>query len=309
MSRQHAFQHFDQNVFETGPYLKAFDVLKDIDSFEHGILTYLGSQLPPGRGVINSPVSPSIPEIFRATKMSVSTVRRKLQSLEKKGYLIIKSNIYTNSNGKTQQGANEYLLTSKTFDAYFATIPVVAIENDCSRLTAIQENSDLQNDDHTDDELNASSQQKAQQSANDAEMIVSHWEKCKGTSVCLYEREEFTHKFKNANKPTSHYIDKIGKIITDPSLARIAQNINSLFILREPSDKVASKDTHPDPHSIPKDDKDLLSAINSLLAAELSDSDRERLGIIRETVLRCNFDLGLKLYKRHYLQASRVRLC
>ncbi|HET9241256.1 MAG TPA: helix-turn-helix domain-containing protein, partial [Oligoflexus sp.] len=81
----------DHPVFSGGRYLRAFDHLHDIGHYEHSILTYIGSLLPFDKGFLDHPAFPSIATISRSTKISESTVRKKLRSLEKKGYVIVKA--------------------------------------------------------------------------------------------------------------------------------------------------------------------------------------------------------------------------
>jgi hypothetical protein len=308
MSLQHAFQLFDQHIFESGPYLRAFDALTDIDTHEHSILTHIGSLLPLGKGVINVPVSTSIPEIFRATKMSVSTVRRKLKALEGKGYLIVRPVFFTNASGKVQQGANEYLLTTKAFDAYFGMFPVVG--------SSAEKPAGGRSSDSPIELLQEGNRTCEQEVA----IVVSHWENVTGLAVSPSEREEFAGKFMTLAQPASHFLDKIDRISDDPQALRIARNINVLCLPREVTgDRGLGNILQPDiaqhlhqkasGRELPKDDRDLLFAINTRLATEISEVSRQRLEILRETVSRCNFAISLKLYQRHFLEASTARLC
>lgn len=108
----------DHPVFSGGRYLRAFDHLHDIDHYEHSILTYIGSLLPFDKGFLDHPAFPSIATISRSTKISESTVRKKLRTLEKKGYVKVKAMRFLNCQGKYQQSSNDYYLATLAFEFY-----------------------------------------------------------------------------------------------------------------------------------------------------------------------------------------------
>ncbi|HET9241541.1 MAG TPA: helix-turn-helix domain-containing protein [Oligoflexus sp.] len=108
----------DHPVFSGGRYLRAFDHLADIDHYEHSILTYIGSLLPFDKGFLDHPAFPSIATISRSTKISESTVRKKLRSLEKKGYVKVKAVRALNYQGKYQQSSNDYYLAPIAFEFF-----------------------------------------------------------------------------------------------------------------------------------------------------------------------------------------------
>jgi DNA-binding transcriptional ArsR family regulator len=108
----------DHSVFSGGRYLRAFDHLHDIDHYEHSILTYIGSLLPFDKGFLDHPAFPSIATISRSTKISESTVRKKLRSLEKNGYVKVKAVRFLNYQGKYQQSSNDYYLAPLAFEFF-----------------------------------------------------------------------------------------------------------------------------------------------------------------------------------------------
>jgi DNA-binding Lrp family transcriptional regulator len=108
----------DHPAFSGGRYLRAFDHLHDIDHYEHSILTYIGSLLPFDKGFLDHPAFPSIATISRSTKISESTVRKKLRSLEKKGYVKVKAVRILNYQGKYQQSSNDYYLAPMAFEFF-----------------------------------------------------------------------------------------------------------------------------------------------------------------------------------------------
>lgn len=114
---RHAFP-LDHRVFQGGRYLRAFDHLPDIDHYEHSILTYIGSLLPFDKGFLDHPAFPSIATISRSTKISESTVRKKLRSLESKGYVKVNAVRFLNCQGRYQQSSNDYFLASLAFEFF-----------------------------------------------------------------------------------------------------------------------------------------------------------------------------------------------
>ncbi len=108
----------DHPAFSGGRYLRAFDHLHDIDHYEHSILTYIGSLLPFDKGFLDHPAFPSIATISRSTKISESTVRKKLRSLENKGYVKVKAVRILNYQGKYQQSSNDYYLAPMAFEFF-----------------------------------------------------------------------------------------------------------------------------------------------------------------------------------------------
>lgn len=310
MSHQHAFQLFDRNVFESGPYLRAFDALSDTDAHEHSLLTYLGSLLPNGKGVIDEPVSPSIPEIFRATKMSVSTVRRKLRSLEDKGYLVVRSVHYLNSRGKSQQGANHYHLTAKAFDTYMGVHPVAG-DALAENTQPVQEfPSSSVSIPEVIEPIPSAAPYHSQKTIEAIDAIVSNWERSIGFGVGPEERAAFSEKFEKLRQPIQFYLERIERILTDPKALSVARNINFLCLPYEiTDDRIRSGHTQQcDPH-LPKNDRALLIAIDARLASEVSEASRRRLEILRETVSCCNFEISLKLYQKHILRVPTVMQC
>jgi hypothetical protein len=118
MSSLHHLFSLDHRVFQGGRYLRAFDHLADIDHYEHSILTYLGSLMPFDRGFVDHPAFPSVARIASSTKICASTVRKKMQTLQSKGYVKIKEVRYLNAQGHFQQSSNNYLFTTLAFDVF-----------------------------------------------------------------------------------------------------------------------------------------------------------------------------------------------
>ncbi|MBC7660246.1 MAG: hypothetical protein H7249_11120 [Chitinophagaceae bacterium] len=102
-------------VFAGGRYLRAFDHLPDICSYEHSILTYLGSLMSFEKCFLDQAAFPSIATISVATKISETTVRAKMRALASKGYIRVESVHYLNERGKFQQDSNNYFFTDLAF--------------------------------------------------------------------------------------------------------------------------------------------------------------------------------------------------
>jgi hypothetical protein len=239
-----------------------------------------------------------------------------MQALEDKGYLIIRSVHFKNGKGKIQQAANEYLLTAKAFDAYFAMLPVASDNLDEDRSLA-PENQSLPERDPLGDGQGERFQHDRQTAESDIDTIVSRWEMAIGIPVSSSEREKFTAKFNAIAQPASYFLNRIERIAAEPKLMRIARNINFLMLpvailddkskLRKESEHKlvdAAPQSRPIGNELPNNDRALLHAIESQLSMATSSATRERLEILRETVSCCNFDLSLRLYKKHILHVS-----
>ncbi|SME91701.1 helix-turn-helix domain-containing protein [Pseudobacteriovorax antillogorgiicola] len=108
----------DHRVFRGGRYLEAFASLDDIDHFELLILLYLGSKMPFDKGFVGQVAFPSVATISRQTKIPESTLRKKIKSLVKKGYLIKNERILMNERGHWQQSSNDYIITNDSFEEF-----------------------------------------------------------------------------------------------------------------------------------------------------------------------------------------------
>ncbi len=118
MSNLHQLFPLDHEVFRGGRYLEALACLEDIDHWELSILQYLGSKMPFDKGFVGQTAFPSVATISANTKIPQSTVRKKINSLVKKGYLIKKQRRFLNERGHWQQSSNDYQLTNLPFEKF-----------------------------------------------------------------------------------------------------------------------------------------------------------------------------------------------
>jgi hypothetical protein len=244
-------------AFSGGRYLKAFDHLHDIDHYEHSILTYLGSLMPFDKGFIDHPAFPSIATIARSTKISESTIRKKLRSLESKHYLKTKPVRFLNTQGKFQQSSNDYHLTTKAFDIYQdvqATKNQIRHIRKRSNLTIIQNTPPLssqQAQPHTTDThphrqpLPNSSTDNPKENPQptvscsedrdiftlktEVDRIVEAWESVVKVPVSKRQKETFLQQYVRIRGHEIFYMERILKLSSDPYLLSRALSINFLF--------------------------------------------------------------------------------
>lgn len=100
-----------QAVNNGGRALNAIWYSEDLDAEETSIMMYLGSQLNFNREFTES-IPRTVGSISKRTKLSERTVRRRLNDLAERGYIVKTSN-FNNANGR--QCANNYALTDKIF--------------------------------------------------------------------------------------------------------------------------------------------------------------------------------------------------
>jgi hypothetical protein len=247
----------DHPAFLGGRYLKAFDHLHDIDHYEHSILTYLGSLMPFDKGFINFPAFPSIATIARCTKISESTVRKKLRSLESKNYLRTQTRRFLNNQGKFEQSSNDYLFTSKAFDLYQdvqATKNQIKHIRKRTRLKLVPHtpplspihpqptpetthpprepspNSYTENPKEDPQPIVSCSEDRDLAMLKDeVDRIIEAWESVVKAPVSPRQRETFLQHYVRIGGHEILYMERILKLISDPALFKRAQSINFLF--------------------------------------------------------------------------------
>jgi hypothetical protein len=74
--------------------------------------------MPFDRGFVDHPAFPSVARIASSTKICASTVRKKMQALQAKGYVKIKEVRFLNAQGHFQQSSNNYLFTTLAFQIF-----------------------------------------------------------------------------------------------------------------------------------------------------------------------------------------------
>jgi hypothetical protein len=253
----------DHPVFSGGRYLRAFDHLHDIDHYEHSILTYIGSLLPFDKGFLDHPAFPSIATISRSTKISESTVRKKLRSLEKKGYVIVKAVRFMNNQGKYQQSSNNHYLAplafkffqdvmasrshiqrirrrvvGGSFDGYSCPIapdtppfsPVVTDHDTAETLPVPTALPNSLNDDpkeypHTSD----SSSRDIFTMKAEVDRIAAAWEELVRIPVSKGEKERFLKEYIRIRGNEIFYMERLLVIASDPYITSRAKSICFLF--------------------------------------------------------------------------------
>jgi hypothetical protein len=253
----------DHPVFSGGRYLRAFDHLHDIDHYEHSILTYIGSLLPFDKGFLDHPAFPSIATISRSTKISESTVRKKLRSLEKKSYVKVKAVRFLNYQGKYQQSSNDYYLAplafeffqdvmksrnhilgirkravGESFDGYSCPIAPdtppfsQAVANHCPAETlpvpAALPNS--LNDNPTEHpQTSDSSSRDIFTMKGEVDRIAAAWEELVRIPVSKGEKERFLKEYIRIRGNEIFYMERLMVIASDPYITSRAKSICFLF--------------------------------------------------------------------------------
>lgn len=251
-------------VFEGGRYLRAFDSLpSDVDSHQHHILIFLGSYMPFDKGFIDRPVFPSIPTISRATRISESTVRKKLRLLERGGYLKVQTVRLINRQGKWEQSSNNYFFTQQAFDFYAGVLnsrthiegirkravgdfsdghicpiepyspPVISqTPAPSSRVTAVLSapapNSLLENPKITND-LPSSCIRDLVAVRAEVDSIADAWKEVVGLPVSDDDKMRFLRDYIKTRGTELYFLERIKKITENVYLLARAKSINFLF--------------------------------------------------------------------------------
>jgi DNA-binding transcriptional ArsR family regulator len=254
----------DHPVFSGGRYLRAFDHLHDIDHYEHSILTYIGSLLPFDKGFLDHPAFPSIATISRSTKISESTVRKKLRSLEKKGYVKVKAVRALNYQGKYQQSSNDYYLAPIAFEFFQDvmesrkhiqsirkravgdsfdghTYPIVSysppsqpetgettLEQTAPMFQAAP-NSLPKVPDENPDSPDSFSGREIFTMKGEVDRIVVAWEELVKIPVSKGEKERFFREYVRVRGNEIYFMERLLPIASDPYIASRAKSINFLF--------------------------------------------------------------------------------
>jgi DNA-binding Lrp family transcriptional regulator len=264
MSNLHQVFPLDHPVFSGGRYLRAFDHLHDIDHYEHSILTYIGSLLPFDKGFLDHPAFPSIATISRSTKISESTVRKKLRSLEKKGYVKVKAVRILNYQGKYQQSSNDYYLAPMAFE-FFQDVMASRNHIQSIRKRAVGDSFDShsypivtysppfqpeigeaaveqtapvvhaapnslpkvpnENPDLTD----SFSGRDIFTMKGEVDRIVAAWEELVKIPVSKGEKERFFREYVRVRGHEIYFMERLLPIASDPYIASRAKSINFLF--------------------------------------------------------------------------------
>lgn len=264
MSEENQPYHLEHKVFSGGRYLRAFDYASDIDHYEHSILTYMGSLMPFDKGFIDRPAYPSIATIARSTKISESTVRKKIRSLELKGYLQTKMVRFVNSQGKFQQSTNNYSLTNFAFDEYKNTLHrreencEVRFRSKPSNIPAGSEETKLHSPPvlnkeapfdaraprlsqkppksylettkfNSNLETSSEIEKPTENLQREAERVIEAWESVIKIPVSKKEKVTFLTEFTRVRCNETWLTERLLKIASDPYLLSRAKSINYLF--------------------------------------------------------------------------------
>jgi hypothetical protein len=253
----------DHPVFSGGRYLRAFDHLHDIDHYEHSILTYIGSLLPFDKGFLDHPAFPSIATISRSTKISESTVRKKLRTLEKKGYVKVKAMRFINCQGKYQQSSNDYYLATLAFEFFqdvmasrsriqhirkravgddsdsrvcpnapasppFPEAPAGCLPAETRPIPETLPNSLKDNPKEYPQESNSSSRDIFTMKG-EVDRIVAAWEELVKSPVSKGEKDRFFREYIRLRGNELYFMERLLPIASDPYIASRAKSINFLF--------------------------------------------------------------------------------
>ncbi|HYX38231.1 MAG TPA: helix-turn-helix domain-containing protein [Oligoflexus sp.] len=259
MSQLHNVFPLGHRVYQGGRYLRAFDHAHDIDHFEHSILTFLGSLMPFDKGFVDHPAFPSILTIATATKIGESTVRKKLRTLQQKGYLKVEAFRYLNERGHFQQSSNNYFINSLAFEFYEsvlvsksecvairkravgdsfsspATIPTPSpcdgghFTSEEAPLAATVPNSLPESPNESQREISSSDGRNLFEMKKEVDNLVRLWEDLVKLPVSKDEKRKFLREYVRVNGNEVHLMEKLLPIASDPYIASRAQSINFLF--------------------------------------------------------------------------------
>jgi hypothetical protein len=249
----------DHRVFQGGRYLRAFDHAPDIDHYEHSILTYLGSLMPFDKGFVSHAAFPSIATISRSTKISEATVRKKLRSLQGKGYVNVEAVRFLNERGFFQQSSNNYFLSDLAFQFfedvigshhYIGTIRKRAVgeaysfsrdepsplsgaggyyESRTDPLSETVPNSPQKIQNESPSEPSYSADRDIFSMKGEVDRIAAAWEELLNVPVSKGEKERFFREYVRSRGNEIHYSERILKIASDPYLTSRARSLNFLF--------------------------------------------------------------------------------
>jgi hypothetical protein len=259
MSQLHNVFPLGHRVYQGGRYLRAFDHAHDIDHYEHSILTYLGSLMPFDKTFVDHPAFPSILTISSSTKISQSTVRKKLRSLQGKGYLKVESCRFLNERGHFQQSSNNYFLSTLAFEFYEAVLssrsdsaairrravgesffvpstnPTPApreggyFSSTEGPLSAAVPNSLPESPNESQREISSSDGRNLFEKKKEVDNLVRLWEDLVKIPVSKDEKRKFLREYVRLNGNEVHLMEKLLPIASDPYIASRAQSINFLF--------------------------------------------------------------------------------
>jgi predicted transcriptional regulator len=265
MSESPKYYPPDHDVFKGGRYLEALSCLEDIDHYELAILQYLGSKMPFDKGFIDRVAFPSVSTISHATKISESTVRKKIKSLVGKGYVKKRERRLMNERGHWQQSSNDYSLTSLAFEKYEDVIETRR-QIACQRKRAVGESfvcpsgpcfearpplkavevgeSDGDTGDHRQQETNSPanspnedpnespysySERDEETRKQEVNRLVRDWEEVVKKPVSTFEKRRFQRDYIRIRSSEALILERIEKIKYDPYLLERAKSINWLL--------------------------------------------------------------------------------
>jgi hypothetical protein len=259
MSNSHNVFPLGHRVYQGGRYLRAFDHAHDIDHFEHSILTFLGSLMPFDKTFVDHPAFPSILTIATSTKISQSTVRKKLKTLQLKGYVKVEQMRFLNERGHFQQLSNNYYISSLAFEffesvlasktqsaeirkravgeSFFIPVQEPAPSpceegqyqlNDGPRSTTVPNSlPNLPNESPLDS--SSSEGRSLFEIKKEVDNLVREWEELVKIPVSKDEKRKFFREYVRINGNEIHFMEKLLPIASDPYIAMRAKSINFLF--------------------------------------------------------------------------------
>ena len=257
MSALHSKYSLDHEVFGGGRYLQAFSALEDIDHYELAILQYLGHRMPFTKGFVGKAAFPSVATMSVETKISESTLRKKINRLICKGYLIKEVRHVVNKFGRFEQSSNDYYLTDLAFDKYLGVIETKK-ELSAVRMRAVGESVPYHSDSpplqkpvvvaslpdkgsipQTEPKSSAKNQSKsiidqffegdAYHPERDVDEITLCWEKVIKKPVSIFEKRRFIADYVKTRSNVVMMLEAIKEISEDPYLFERANSINWLF--------------------------------------------------------------------------------
>ncbi len=253
MSNLHNVYPLGHRVYQGGRYLRAFDHASDIDHYEHSILTYLGSLMPFDKKFVDHPAFPSIATIHLATKISESTVRKRLKSLQSKGYIKIDAVRFLNDRGHFEQSSNNYFLSSRAFQFFdnvlssreqissnrkravgdFCSFPAKHpttfsgkeeyLASEGIPLSVAMPNSLPESPNESQREISSSDSRNRFDIKREVDTIVRTWEELVKIPVSQGEKEKFFREYIRIGGNEIHFMEKLLPIASDPYIAARAK--------------------------------------------------------------------------------------
>jgi hypothetical protein len=215
--------------------------------------------MPFDKGFVSHVAWPSVATISRSTKISEATVRKKLRSLQGKGYVKVEAVRFLNERGFFQQSSNNYFLSDLAFQFfedvigsshYIETIRKRAVGEpysfsreepsslsdvggDCESRTDPRSktvpNSPQKIQNESPSEPSYSADREIFSMRGEVDRIAAVWEKLLNVPVSKGEKESFFREYVRSRGNEIHYSERILKIASDPYLTSRAKSLNFLF--------------------------------------------------------------------------------